>query len=178
MAYNSRNVNTDFSSRPVNLEDVQNLQGLYGRSKRYFDIIAADIPNQIDVSRELESGLGDARRHLELFFMNAQPKPFGYLDLKFDYPHAGDATINLLLIAEDLQSSGFGSQIVTSLETRLNSGAFAPRQVRRLLAGIYGENPGAVRFWERLGYHFAVDARPVLAWYAKELVANQLEITR
>ena len=52
------------------------------------------------------------------------------------------------------------------------------RQVRRLLAGIYGENPGAVRFWERLGYHFAVDARPVLAWYAKELVASELEATR
>ena len=171
-------MNTDFFPRPVNIEDVQHVQGLYQRSKRYFDIIAADIPNQIDVSRELESALGDARRYLELYFKDNNPKPFGYLDLKFDYPQPGDATINLLLIAEDEQSSGFGSKIVSSLEKRLNSGAFAPRQVRRVLAGIYGDNPGAVRFWERLGYHFAVDARPVLAWYAKELVASELEITR
>jgi GNAT superfamily N-acetyltransferase len=84
----------------------------------------------------------------------------------------------LVLIAEDVQSSGFGSKIVENLEERLNDGTFAPRRVRRLLAGIYGENPGAVKFWERLGYHFAVDARPVLAWYAKELVPSNLEISR
>lgn len=177
-AYNPRNVNTEFYPRPVQLEDVQNVQGLYQRSRRYFDIIAADIPNQFDVSRELESALGDARRYLELYFKDNNPEPFGYLDLKFDYPQSGDATINLLLIAEDVQSSGFGSKIVENLEERLNDGTFAPRRVRRLLAGIYGENPGAVKFWERLGYHFAVDARPVLAWYAKELVPSNLEISR
>jgi ribosomal protein S18 acetylase RimI-like enzyme len=176
--YNPRNVNTDFFPRPVTLEDVQYVQGLYQRSKRYFDIIAADIPNQFDVSRELESALGDARRYLELYFKDNNPEPFGYLDLKFDYPKPGDATINLLLIAQDVQSSGFGTSIVTNLEQRLNAGAFAPRRVRRVLAGIYGENPGAVKFWERLGYHFAVDARPVLAWYAKELVPSTLEVSR
>ncbi len=161
----------------MNLGDVQNLQGLYQRSRRYFDIIAADIPNAIDVTHELETALGDARRYLELYFKDDSPEPFGYLDLKFDYPQPGDATINLLLIAQDTQSSGFGSSIVSNLEQRLEAGVFAPRRVRRVLAGIYGENPGAVKFWEQLGYHFAVDARPVLSWYAKELVPSEL-ITR
>jgi hypothetical protein len=41
-----------------------------------------------------------------------------------------------------------------------------------MLAGIYGDNPGAVRFWQRLGYQFAVDARPVLSWYAKTLESS------
>jgi len=41
--------------------------------------------------------------------------------------------------------------------------------VRRVLASIYGQNPGARRFWEALGYAFAIDAKPVLDWYAKQL---------
>jgi GNAT superfamily N-acetyltransferase len=62
------------------------------------------------------------------------------------------------------------------LEERLQAGRVerAPR-VNRLLAGIYAENPGAMRFWERHGYHFAIDARPVLAWYEKILISPVLE---
>jgi hypothetical protein len=53
---------------------------------------------------------------------------------------------------------------VLDLEQRLRG------QVRRVLASIYGQNPRAERFWGSLGYHFAIDAKPVLDWYAKELV--------
>ena len=38
-----------------------------------------------------------------------------------------------------------------------------------MLASIYGDNPRARKFWERLGYQFAIDAKPLLVWYAKEL---------
>ena len=49
------------------------------------------------------------------------------------------------------------------LERRLS------KRVRKILAGVFFENSGAAAFWEGLGYHFSVDARPVLSWYAKEL---------
>ena len=39
----------------------------------------------------------------------------------------------------------------------------------RLLASVLGENPRAVAFWQRLGFNFATDARPVMTWYAKPL---------
>lgn len=39
----------------------------------------------------------------------------------------------------------------------------------RLLASVLGENPRAVAFWQRLGFSFATDARPVMTWYAKPL---------
>ena len=94
-------------------------------------------------------------------------EPLGYLDLKCDYPNPGDATINLLLISELCQSRRFGSQAVEWLEEHLRG-----RGCRRVLASVYGHNPRAVRFWERLGYRFAVDARPVLEWYAKALAPD------
>jgi GNAT superfamily N-acetyltransferase len=172
----------ELRTRPVTLADTSILHHLYQQSERYFKIIAAPIPLEVDVRSELRSALSDPRRHLE-FLLDAGSDPtsadpanpeqvVGYLDLKFNYPNHGDATINLLLIAEPFQSDGWGSRTVQDLEARLNTGliAHAPT-VHRLLAGIYAENPGAMRFWERHGYHFAIDARPVLAWYEKILDA-------
>jgi ribosomal protein S18 acetylase RimI-like enzyme len=188
----------ELQTRPVTLADTSILHRLYQQSERYFKIIAAPIPLEVDVRSELESALSDPRRHLE-FLLAADPlhddpphddpphddplhddplhndplhDVVGYLDLKFNYPNHGDATINLLLIAEPFQSDGWGSSTVQDLEARLQSGRIehAPT-VHRLLAGIYAENPGAMRFWERHGYHFAIDARPVLAWYEKILTA-------
>ena len=159
-------------TRPVTLEDTPVLHRLYQQTERYFNVIAAPMPLEVDVHFELESALSDPRRFLEFILPAAGEDPVGYLDLKLDYPHAADATINLLLIAEPHQSGGYGSRAVHALEERLRQGtllAGRTPQVRRLLAGIYGDNPGAVRFWERLGYRFAVDARPVLCWYAKDL---------
>jgi GNAT superfamily N-acetyltransferase len=184
-------------TRPVTLNDTNVLHRLYQQSERYFKIIAAPIPLQVDVHSELESALSDPRRHLE-FLLDSTPttgtpttgdplggadQVVGYLDLKFNYPNHGDATINLLLIAEPFQSDGWGSRTVQDLEARLLAGtiAHAPT-VHRLLAGIYAENPGAMRFWERHGYHFAIDARPVLSWYEKILdlpaIKNGLEVDK
>ena len=169
-------------TRPVTLGDTNVLHRLYQQSEQYFKIIAAPIPLEVDVRSELMSALSDPRRHLE-FLLDAgsgttgsgttgsgSDQVVGYLDLKFNYPNHGDATINLLLIAEPFQSGGWGSKTMQDLEARLLAGAVerAPA-VHRLLAGIYAENPGAMRFWERHGYHFAIDARPVLSWYEKIL---------
>ena len=177
---------SELRTRPVTLADTSILHHLYQQSERYFQIIAAPIPLEVDVRSELESALSDPRRHLEFLLdadltsadlTSADPeRVIGYLDLKFNYPNHGDATINLLLIAQPFQSDGWGSKTVQDLESRLNTGrvANAPT-VHRLLAGIYAENPGAMRFWERHGYHFAIDARPVLAWYEKILVASASE---
>lgn len=141
--------------------DAPALQVLYASSPRYFQTIAAPIPLLEDVIRELESALQDPRRQLE--FVVKAGERIGYLDLKFDYPQAGDVTVNLLLIAESQQRRGIGALVMRDLEQRLTG------RVRRILAGVFFENSGAAAFWEGLGYHFAVDARPVLSWYAKEL---------
>lgn len=145
--------------------DALALQHLYASSPRYFRTIAAPIPLLEDVMRELESALSDPRRQLE--FVMIAGERIGYLDLKFDYPQVGDVTVNLLLIAESQQRRGIGAFVMRDLEGRLSG------RVRKILAGVFFENGGAAAFWEGLGYHFAVDARPVLSWYAKELGAQR-----
>lgn len=164
-----------FTTRAVQPDETHVLHRLYTHSQRYFEIIASPMPLSVDVEHELETALVDPRRHLEFISMDGATEPVGYVDLTFDYPQSGDVTINLLLIGEPWQSSGVGSWVARDLETRLQAGALRSGRVRRVLAGIYGDNPGAVRFWERLGYTFAVDARPVLSWYAKDFDAGDLE---
>jgi GNAT superfamily N-acetyltransferase len=160
-----------FSCQAVQPSDAPALQLLYASSPRYFRTIAAPIPLLEDVIRELESALQDPRRQLE--FVMVAGERIGYLDLKFDYPQMGDLTVNLLLIAEIQQRRGIGALVMRDLERRLAG------RVQKILAGVFGENSGAAAFWEGLGYHFSVDARPVLSWYAKKLgtqsVTAQLE---
>jgi GNAT superfamily N-acetyltransferase len=166
-----------FTTRVVQPDETHVLHHLYSQSERYFEIIASPMPLPVDVEHELETALVDPRRHLEFIHMDGVPEPVGYVDLTFDYPQLGDVTINLLLIGQPWQSSGVGSWAARDLEARLQAGELRSSRVRRVLAGIYGDNPGAVRFWERLGYAFAVDARPVLSWYAKDFGTSELETT-
>ena len=123
------------------------------------------------MQQELELARHDPRRHTELLMCNEikgitdgnGQNVVGYLDYKLEYPQAGDAMVNLLLIWGKLQSQGLGRSAVTELETRLKG------QAKRVLVSIYGQNPRAERFWKSLGYSFAIDAKPVLDWYGKTL---------
>ncbi len=146
-------------SRPLTLTDIPVLHQFYANSSHYFQIIAAPLPTLEDVARELETALSNPRRRLEFYTLGHEV--VAYLDTTLDYPKLGDATVNLLLIAESKQRLGLGSHIMRRLEQHLDG------RVRRILAGVFGHNPRAVHFWEQLGYHFEIDARPVLSWYAK-----------
>ena len=110
---------------------------------------------------ELEAAAQDPKRCVELLVEDGEP--VGFVDYKLDYPVPGDATVNLLLIPEAIQSRGYGRRSIVLLEESLQGRA------NRVLASIYGSNARAKRFWRSLGYRFAIDARPILEWYAKEL---------
>lgn len=164
-------------TRECGTDDAHLVHALYAATPAYFEIISIPMPTTAEVRTELTAALRDERRRVELVLAAPdEPCPYGvpvdprsgrrvvaYLDYKLDYPEPGDATVNLLLVHGAMQSSGVGTDAVRDLERRLQG------RVRRVLASIYGRNPGARRFWQRLGYHFAIDARPVLDWYAKQL---------
>lgn len=169
-------------TRAADESDAAIIHELYKSTPGYFDIISIPVPTLEEVRTDLATTAADPRRHVELVLTEYEPylgevdpnervladpvtrlAVAGYLDYKLDYPEAGDATVNLLLIVPWLQSRGLGAACERDLEQRLNGRA------RRLLASIYGNNPRARRFWERLGYSFAIDAKPILDWYAKQL---------
>jgi len=150
-------------TRPVSTADAACVFDIYCGAPSYFDVISIPMPSLSEVERELEAALSDPKRCAELVSVEPTGEVVGYLDYKLDYPEEGDATVNLLLIPEALQNRGYGRSCVADLEARLKG------KVKRILASIYGQNPRAERFWRSLGYSFAIDAKPILEWYAKEL---------
>lgn len=149
------------SSTPLTAADARILHELYQQTPHYFSQMSVPIPTLQDVAAELELSSTDHRRTLELLWDNQEC--IGYLDYKQDYPKAGDVTINLLLISEQYQRRGYGRMAVRLLEKRMRGKA------QRILASVFGKNPTAVTFWQNLGYIFAIDARPILEWYAKNI---------
>lgn len=164
--------------RPADAGDAAVVHALYVATPEYFDAISRPVPTTSEVRTDLELAARDERRCLLLALVHDGAHLPGhlptdaetgrpvvaYVDYKLDYPDPGDATVNLLLVHGDLQSRGIGAAVVAALETRLAGRAL------RVLASIYVRSPRARRFWERLGYRYAIDARPVLEWYAKRLV--------
>lgn len=166
------------SVRPAGPRDAELIHELYTASPGYFEILSIPLPTPTEVRTELIAAAEDPRRRIELILVDDAPTGAapcrdpdtgawvaGYLDLTLDYLEPGDATVNLLLIRTDLQGLGLGSACMRDVESRLQG------RVTRLLASIYGRNPRAERFWRSLGYAFAIDAAPVLEWYAKRLPA-------
>lgn len=145
---------------PLTMQHAPLLHTLYAAAPGYFELLGTRVPTPAEVQRDVEIALLDPRRRLELLHDEAG-QLVGSLDCKHDYPEPGDLTINLLLIREDRQSQRLGEQAVQDLEGRL------PPGTTRVLASVLGNNPRGARFWERQGYTFALDARPVMTWYAK-----------
>lgn len=167
------------SLRPTGPDDTERVHALYLSVPGYFDVLNAPVPSAEEVRTELEAAAGDPRRRTELILLHDDPSPAtpdpdphtgawvaGYLDVTLDYIEKGDATVNLLLVRTDLQRRGIGAACMRALEERLQGRA------TRVLASVYGSNPAARRFWHQLGYRFAIDAAPVLAWYAKRIVPS------
>lgn len=168
-------------TRSATTLDAHLVHDLYAATPAYFEIISIPVPTPQEVATDIATAIQDPRRFVEIVLLEGPELeavgeeagcPFdpvtglrvaGYLDYKLDYPEAGDATVNLLLVRHGLQSCGVGSACAEDLERRLKGRA------QRMLASIYGDNPRARRFWERLGYQFAIDAKPLLVWYAKHL---------
>ena len=164
--------------RTATPSDAALVHALYVSNPQYFDIISIPVPSIDEVTTELAAAQRDERRVIELVCVAESPGipleralrdtdgdgwVLGYLDYKLDYPEVGDATVNLLLVHDAARDRGIGRAVVQRLEARLSG------RVGRLLASIYGRNVGARRFWEGLGYRYAIDARPVVEWYGKAL---------
>lgn len=151
---------------PLALQHAPLLYSLYQSAPGYFGLLGSRVPSLTEVTRDVEIALLDPRRRLELLHDEAGDL-IGSLDYKLDYPQRGDLTINLLLIRQDRQSQRLGERTVRHLEARV------PPGTTRILASVLGDNPRGARFWERLGYRFALDARPALTWYAKPVTQPQ-----
>jgi RimJ/RimL family protein N-acetyltransferase len=71
----------------------------------------------------------------------------GIIDLYLRHPDPGTAHIGLLLFREACQGLGYGQETIAALEhALLRAGLTTVR------CSVGDENPGALAFWERVGY--------------------------
>lgn len=148
-------------ARPADLEQVL---AVYRQSPGYFETIGAELPTEADVERELLSANADAKRRVELIFLAGEP--VGLVDYRLDHPEDGAATLSLVLVVEAYRGLGIGQQAVRELERDLAG------RYRTLYALVYGENPGAERFFTTLGYRFQKSGGPAVKWFLKPLPAG------
>ena len=150
----------------VGPDRAERVHALYLATPAYFEALSIPMPSVDEVRTDLATADDDPRRLTQLVVRpvaDGDAKDVAYLDVTLDYLGPGDATVNLLLVRADLQRQGIGREVVTDLERRLRG------RCQRLLASVFGRNPHARRFWTSQGYHFAIDAAPVLEGYAKRL---------
>jgi GNAT superfamily N-acetyltransferase len=67
---------------------------------------------------------------------------------------SGCAYLELLMIAAPYRSQGLGEQAFRWMVAELRGAG-----IHRLLAGVQVNNPGAVRFWQRMGFRITSQAK-------------------
>jgi ribosomal protein S18 acetylase RimI-like enzyme len=78
----------------------------------------------------------------------------------FDYTSRGfegDPTIaflSLLMIAAPYRAHGLGEQVVRAFEAHLRQDP----TIRTIRSGVQANNPGAIRFWQRMGFQIVSEA--------------------
>ena len=149
------------STKPAQLRDAPRVHAVYAQSPGYFELLGAELPTLADVESELAAALSDPERHLELLYLGDEA--VGLLDYKKHHPKPHAATLSLVLIAEPFRGRGLGQAAVRHLEKTL-----AP-ETQELFAVVYGNNPGAERFFTTLGYRFKKSGGPAVKWFSKPL---------
>ncbi|MCC6802200.1 MAG: GNAT family N-acetyltransferase [Anaerolineae bacterium] len=64
------------------------------------------------------------------------------------------AFISLLMIAQPYRNMGLGAAVVARVEAAIR----LQPQVDAILSGVQVNNPGAIRFWQRMGYTITSEA--------------------
>jgi ribosomal protein S18 acetylase RimI-like enzyme len=138
-------IQTDrFTIRPVSEQDRAALLEVYRQCE---DFLALG-PNPRASLEMVDADLALSRSNGGVFCGIFDPQ--GTLIGVLDAVHAGyegpHAFIELLMIAAPYRSSGLGAEVVRAFEATI------PPGVTAILAGVQVNNPGAIRFWERMGY--------------------------
>ena len=125
------------------------LEAFYEECREYFELATGEPPGP-DEARQLLRALPRGRSHDDKFvigFYDAPGHMVGVLDLIRNYPGDGDWYIGLLLFGPSSRGRRLGERVMRRLEewVRAEGG-------KALHLIVQERNPGALRFWERMGF--------------------------
>lgn len=149
------------SLRPLSAADVPAVQALYDAIPGYFTMIAG-TPAPAGLAAHDYDAL--TRQHgrtwLGLYLPDPAGTPVlsGLLDMRLAYPLPDAVTLGLLVLREDRQRCGYGTQAYRLIEPWLQQQGYA-----RVRLDVPGQAFGAQTFWRRLGFEFTGEQLRVAA---------------
>ncbi len=125
------------------------LVAFYEECRAYFELATGEPPGP-DEAGQLLRALPRGKTHDDKFvigFYDAPGHMVGVLDLIRNYPGDGDWYVGLLLFGPSSRGRRLGERVVRRLEewVRAEGG-------KALHLIVQQQNPGALRFWERMGF--------------------------
>jgi ribosomal protein S18 acetylase RimI-like enzyme len=135
------------------------LQELVDSCRQYYELITGSPPGPGEADAILcvapRGKSADDKFVIGLF--DAPGHLVGVLDVVRDYPREGDWFIGLLLLGPSSRGRGLGERVARRLEewVRADGG-------RALHLIVQQSNPGALRFWERMGFEVTGMGKQVL----------------
>ena len=146
----------------VRLDEVREgeLQAFYERCRDYFELVTGQPPSPTE-ARELLAAVPKGKTLEDKFVLGLFDAPghlVGVLDVIRDFPHPREWYLGLLLFEPTLRGQKLGDRVYHRLEdwVRAQGGLAIHLAVEEV-------NPGALRFWERMGFEVRGMGKRLLA---------------
>ena len=136
------------------------LERLYESCREYFELVtgAPPAPDEVDaLLRTVPRGRSREDKFVIGFF-DAPEHLVGVLDVIRDYPREREWYVGLLLFGPATRGRGLGERVYRRLEEWVLA-----QGGRALHLIVQQTNPGALRFWERMGFEVTGMGKQVLA---------------
>jgi RimJ/RimL family protein N-acetyltransferase len=140
---------------PLTLEDhVDALQQVYRATPGYWQMYSLPSSPAGQAERDLQAAQETPGRTLMGIVQRtaddgtSAPEMIGMIDFRLHWPDEGTVYVGLMMVAQPYQRRGIGSQAWRLLEPWLAG----PAQITKARLGVEQFNPGALQFFQHLGF--------------------------
>jgi ribosomal protein S18 acetylase RimI-like enzyme len=135
----------------IRLDDARaaDLQAFYERCRDYFELVTGQSPSPTE-ARELLAAVPKGKTHEDKFVIGLFDAPahlVGVLDVIRDFPRPREWYLGLLLFEPTLRGQKLGDRVYHRLEDWVRA-----QEGQAIHLVVEEVNPGALRFWERMGF--------------------------
>lgn len=147
--------NNNLIIRPIQAEDLEQVLEIYRQCEDFLALgpVPTASPEMVQADLRLSEGEGGCYC---VILDRSSGKMLGVTDFVLGgwqgSPRA--AYLSLLMIAAPYRSKGMGAEIVAMLESLIAQNG----QIEAIHAGVQVNNPGGIRFWQRMGYQIVSGA--------------------
>lgn len=135
------------------------LQAFYEGCRDYFELVTGQPPGP-DEAAELLRALPRGKSHDDKYVIGLFDAPghlVGVLDVIRDYPRTGEWYLGLLMFGPSFRGQRLGDRVYHRLEDWVRQfGCSALHLI------VQEQNPGALRFWQRMGFEIQGMGKQIL----------------